>query len=153
MGVGYDELLNSVFLMLKISLIASLVKLSAVFTSSAHALVTNGGFEAGLLGWTSSGFDNSTNSNSGSLSASSGNGVPGILSQTLATANGQDYQLSFFLDTLGITPNQFSTLIDGNQISNLVNITTNFYLNYNFNFTATSGSTAAKKLSSKLLKK
>jgi hypothetical protein len=131
--------------MLKISLIASLVSLSTVFTSSAHALVTNGGFEAGLAGWTTTGFSTSSFflSNSGSLAASSGFVVssPASLSQTLATAIGQEYQLSFFLNTLGGTPNQFRTLIGGNEISNLVNITTNGYVNYNFNFTATSGST------------
>lgn len=63
------------------------------------------------------------------------------MSQTLATAIGQEYQFSFFLNTRGFTPNQFRTLIAGNEISNLVNITNNGYLNYNFNFTATSGST------------
>ncbi|MGA2174129.1 MAG: immunoglobulin domain-containing protein [Verrucomicrobiota bacterium] len=86
--------------------------------AGATNTVQNGGFETGdFTGWTLSGSTNdifiSTNSSyahSGRDGAQLGPGSPpgGLLSQTLSTAPGTAYLLSFWLDSPdGLTPNEF----------------------------------------------
>jgi hypothetical protein len=145
--------------MLKISLIASLVTLSSVFSTSAYALatnlVTNDGFEEEgrvffqIDGWTTNGGwarrSVSGSANSGSFYAevvgSSGNS--GSLRQVLNTTFGQEYELSFFLnfrrgDLGGLINNGLVVRIDNNLIFNFINKVTNGYEKFTFNFISNS---------------
>jgi hypothetical protein len=136
--------------MFKVSVIASLITLSAAIAATpaqAINLVTNGGFETGNLnGWTSggNGFGSASSSsgdptNSGSFSAvtAASNTFPGTLSQTLSGFTvGNEYQLSFFLNTSGETPNGLTASVGGVEFLTLTNITTTGFSNYTGNFTA-----------------
>lgn len=113
------------------------------FSLTVNPLVQNGGFETGdFTGWTSSGANNTsavayTNSNfpqgvhSGAWGAGLINsGLPlGYLSQTISTIPGQQYVLSFWLDSSAnptsphkTTPNQFLVSWNGTTLFNQTNI-------------------------------
>jgi hypothetical protein len=106
-------------------LVATLLALSS--TAQAN-LVTNPGFETGdFTGWTQfgnvgfTGVDGSPHS--GSFAAFFGPvGSLGFLSQTLATTPGVRYDLSFFLQSDGGTPNQFQVSWNGSLISDQLNL-------------------------------
>ena len=101
---------------------ACLSTLLATHASAATNLVTNGGFEQGLSGWTLSGntgFMSVTSDpvHSGGLAGQFGPlGTLGFLSQTLSTTIGQSYELSYWLNNQGSGPNQFQVSWGGNVI-------------------------------------
>ena len=86
-------------------------------------LVTNGGFETGsFAGWTVSGNTGFTGVSSGDVHSGSSSaflgpvGSPGFISQTLPTVNGGVYDLSFWLQHDGGSPNEFQVFWAGNNI-------------------------------------
>lgn len=123
--------------------------IAALGIGSAHAsLVTNGGFESGMSGW-------STVINSGSSGAGSqgpaafegsnyfwgfDNSGPGHLKQTLATQVGGIYQISLAFNTNGtVPPNALSLVVgDLNQVLNLAQFD---WRTFTGSFTASSLST------------
>jgi hypothetical protein len=131
------------------SLVPVLVAALLALSNTAHAnLITNPGFETGnLTGWTQfgnvgfTGVDGSPHS--GSFSAFLGPvGSLGFLSQTLATTPGQTYDLGFFLQSDGGTPNQFQVSWNGSVISNQSNLPASGYTERDFlNLLATSPTT------------
>jgi len=124
-------------------------------TSMAHAvnLVTNGGFETGdFTGYTLSGNVDVGNTvyvtgdpslvHSGTYAAGLGPiGSLGFLSQTLATIPAQTYELSYFLQSDGLTPNEFQTIVGGTTLFDQTNIPAQPYTQYTFDFVASSAST------------
>jgi chitinase len=130
--------------MFKVSVIASLITLSAAIAATpaqAINLVQNGGFETGdLTGWIAGGFSPTTFvTNSGGFSALTATTSvnPGTLSQNLTGFTpGNEYQLSFFLNTLGSAPNGLTASVGSSQIVSLTDITIDGFLNYTANFTA-----------------
>lgn len=121
-------------------------------------IVTNGGFEntsaiAGS-GWTASGFIGENfdyyidtvpaDAHSGTHSfAGGGIGVPGFLSQTLATIPGANYSLSFWLANFGgFTPNEFTVSVGGVQLLDRVDILQAPYSMVTLAFRATSAATS-----------
>lgn len=96
---------------------------AALGIGSANAsLVTNGGFEAGMMGWTAT--QNSGSSSTGTMGgvpAFEGsnyfwgfdNAGPGHLKQTLSTEVGGLYQISLAFNTNGIVPPNTLSLIVG----------------------------------------
>jgi hypothetical protein len=116
----------------------------------AHAnLVTNPGFETGdFSGWTQFGNVGFTGVDtglpqSGSFSAFLGPvGSLGFLSQTLPTTPGQTYNLGFFLQSDGGTPNEFQVSWNGGVISDQLNLPAFGYTERDFlNLLATSSTT------------
>lgn len=129
--------------------VATAAGIAIATTAGANAanLVSNGGFETGnFSGWTQSGNTGFTGvgggANSGNYAAYLGPvGSLGYLSQTLATNVGQTYNLSFFLQNDGGTPNAFQALVNGNLLFNFANLPAQGYTPYSTNFVATSSST------------
>jgi hypothetical protein len=111
--------------------------------------VTNPGFETSdFTGWTLSGNVAppqaiiTTASHSGSYAADFGSvGTDGVLSQNLTTVAGQTYTFDFWLANLGGGPNDFTAKIGGVTEMHLVNQPVQGYMEYVFNFTATSSTT------------
>ncbi|MGO9598178.1 MAG: carbohydrate binding domain-containing protein [Isosphaeraceae bacterium] len=121
-------------------------------TSSAN-LVVNGGFETGdFTGWTQisapfgSAFGvSNVNPHNGNYAAYFGGTTPGDydgISQTLSTAIGTSYTVSFWLMNDDSPPNSFQTYWGGNQILTVDNASSFPYTQYTFTETATSNSTA-----------
>jgi hypothetical protein len=129
-------------------IVSALVLVAGVSAAPASAnLITNPGFETGdFTGWTQSGNLGFTFVNglphSGSFAAWLGPiGSNGFLSQTLTTVPGHEYNISFWLQSDGLTPNFFRVAFGGSSFS-----FTNFALAFPYNeftFTgiATSNST------------
>ena len=118
------------------------------FAAPAQAveLVTNGGFETGnFSGWTLGGntgftFVSTSLPHSGTYDAQLGPvGSQGSLSQWLDTVAGATYNISFWLQHDGGTPNSFQAFFDGNPI--LLNLNNSGGFDY-FNFTFTANGTA-----------
>jgi len=65
----------------------------------------------------------------------------GDLYQNIATNPGDTYQLTYYLASDGLTPNEFQTIVGGTTLSDLTNIASQSYTEYAFNFTATSATT------------
>ena len=130
-------------------LVAALFGLLAPTTLARANLVTNPGFETGdFSGWIQFGNVGFTGVNtglphSGSFSAFLGPvGSLGFLSQTLATTPGQTYNLGFFLQSDGGTPNQFQVAWNGSVISDQSNLPAFGYTERDFlNLLATSPTT------------
>jgi hypothetical protein len=112
---------------------------SLASTNLARAnLITNPGFETGNFnGWIQFGNVGFTGvdaglPHSGIFAASLGPvGSLGFLSQTLATTPGQRYDLSFFLESDGATPNQFQVFWNGSLIFDALNLTAFDYIDFN----------------------
>lgn len=133
---------------MKKTVFAVVAAVSFAMSASAHAeLVNNGGFETGdFTGWTNSGNLGFTLvqelPHSGRYSANLGPvGSDGFLSQILATTSGQAYKLSYFLQTQGGTPNDFSVNVGGSNIFSQTDLSAMTYTKYAFNFIATSAQT------------
>ncbi len=131
-----------------LSLTAALIGASTSMARAAN-IVTNGGFETGdFSGFTQSGntgstFVSTTNPHTGTYAADLGPaGALGFLSQSLATTPGQTYQLSYFLASTDTAPNnEFQTSVGGTKLFDQVNIPTQAYTQYTFNFVPTGTST------------
>lgn len=125
---------------------ATFVSFGPSIVISRPSLVLNGGFESGdTTGWGSSGdafVDDGTGGfgispHSGSWAAVLGTiGFPGYLSQTLTTTPGATYQLSFWLEGNGATPNEFSVSWNGNTIYSQSNVGAGGWINLQFMLTA-----------------
>ena len=135
---------------MKKTMFAVLAAMSFAISTTAYAnqLVTNGGFETGdFSGWTRSGTSNNTVVNSqvvhsGTYSAALGPiGGDGFLSQSLATQVGQSYELTYFLQNDGGTPNDFSVTVGGITLFSQSNIPAQLYTQQIFDFVATSNAT------------
>ena len=128
--------------------IASALAFAALSSNACAGLVTNGGFENGLTGWTlaadpqntfvTSGFSHSGNS---ALWMGEVGGL-GTLSQTLSTVVGRTYNLTFWFAGDGDTPSEFQALIGSTVLLDKVNPSFDAdYVPYSYNFFATSPST------------
>ena len=130
-------------------LVAALFGLLAPTNVARANLITNPGFETGdFSGWIQFGNVGFTGvdgglPHSGSFSAFLGPvGSLGFLSQTLATTPGQGYDLRYFLQSDGGTPNQFQVSWNGSVISNQSNLAAFGYTEFDFlNLLATSPTT------------
>ena len=122
----------------------------SIAAGAAGNIVSNGGFETGdFSGWTTGGNFTSTAVNTGSFYAHSGTygaqfgpvGPLGYLSQTLATAAGKSYLISFWLDSPdGQTPNEFLVSWNGTTLLDQINLGAIGWTNIQFVVTATGAS-------------
>lgn len=122
----------------------------AMATGAARAeLVANGGFEAGLDGWTTTGFqlqgyDHGVGdvARSGSQAFYGGGvGDAGFLVQSLATVPGQTYRLSFWLFSDGFVPNELTLQIGGSPAYAAADVLLQPFDEVRLDFTAASTST------------
>jgi hypothetical protein len=99
--------------------------LSAVSPHAAQAqeLVQNGGFETGdFTDWTVNSPNGDTfvlplDAHSGTYAAIFGDMTgDGTITQNIATTPGGSYNFSFYLHTVGVSPNDFSASFDGKQV-------------------------------------
>ena len=117
--------------------------------SPAHAnLITNPGFETGdFSGWINFGNTGFTSvsgpPHSGIFAASLGPiGSLGFLEQIVPTTPGVRYNLSFFLQSDGMTPNEFQVSWNGGLLSDQLNLPAFAYTERDFpNLLATSSTT------------
>lgn len=147
---------------MRINRLAALGLLAAAATAANANLLTNGGFEAGTSGWTSSGMTCS-GAGSNSLSAT-GNcvgmdsdpgahsgvnamylgtaGVNGSFSQALSTTVGATYTVDFWLASGAYngtaTPNDLIVEFGGQTLLSLVDVLAQPYTHYTYQVTATS---------------
>jgi len=159
--------------MKKLSLaILGATALCALPLSAATAqIVTNGGFETGdFTGWTVTGSDACVGASSncdgtynfpldpgphsGSYAAYLGasvnlTGGPDVLSQTLPTIAGGNYELQFYVSAFGgfsgnATPNTFQISVDGSPVDSFTDLNTGAaYNEYSYLFSAAGGDTLA----------
>jgi hypothetical protein len=113
-------------------------------------LLQNGGFDSGNAGgWTQSGNTGYTYADSsGDVAHFSSYGLHagpagslGYISQTIPTTSGQSYLVSFWLDSLGGTPNEFLVVWNGNTLFDQTNIPAIGWTNMQFVVTATGTNT------------
>jgi hypothetical protein len=118
---------------------------SAALSAHAQNLVANPGFETGdFTGWGGDQlgmFVNSSNAHSGTYSAWLGAvGTDGNLTQSIATSAGQLYHVSFWLESPGGTPNDFSATFAGVTFYTVTNDNGFAYTQFGANIMATSSS-------------
>jgi PEP-CTERM motif len=119
----------------------------SVCDAVAGNLVANCGFEASSVApWTvvdlSGGTGVGGDPNSGASALFMGAiGTDGTVFQTLSTEAGQTYNISFWLESDGATPNDFSASFGGSFLVLLSNIPAGGYALFNFSAVASSGST------------
>jgi uncharacterized repeat protein (TIGR03803 family) len=123
---------------------------NATLTVGPPSLVQNGGFELGTFAyWAISGnFEDCSVSSaapyvhSGMYGAELGSiGSLGYISQTLATAVGEMYQISCWLDGDGQTPNEFSVSWNGASLFDQQNLANSSWNNLQFLASATATNT------------
>ena len=115
-------------------------------------LINNCGFESGSFsGWTQSGNTGNTGVSTGfnydgnTYSPHSGNDFAflgpvnsnGFLSQTFNDVAGQSLNVSFYLASDGLTPNDFAASFDSNTLVSVTNLGAQPYTLYSFDVTAT----------------
>jgi hypothetical protein len=128
------------------NLVASICCIASAGAARAD-IVTNGGFETGdFTGWTQSGNTDFTGvttgiAHSGDYAAYLGpDGSLGYLSQTLATAVGTTYQLTFFLASDGQVPNEFQVTL-GEATWDQTDVPSFGYVSESLTVTATASTT------------
>jgi hypothetical protein len=142
--------------------VVKLVTVGLLFASALYAdicgsvsgnLVANCGFETGdFTDWVVSAGATAVQPNgglgpysphSGSFYAALGNvGGLGTVSQTLATVNGDEYALDFYLASNGTTPNELKVEVNGTVLFDMSNIAnTSGYVLHTFDFTASGPTT------------
>jgi len=133
----------------KALLLIVVVLASAALSSRADDplnLVINPGFESGafLPGWTNNSggnFVNASNAHSGTYSAWMGAvGSDGSFQQSIATTVGLLYNVSFWLESPGGTPNDFSASFGGVTFYTITNAGAFPYTQFMGNITATTAS-------------
>jgi len=137
---------------LGIVLAVVLIALHAGFASAN--LLTNGDFETGdFTGWTQSGeYQLYTYVYYGAFSGVSpesgicqavfaGDGSDFVMSQTVSTVAGQNYEVQFWMASLGGTPNDFSATWDGTTLLSLANMSAQPYTLYSYLVTGTGSDT------------
>jgi PEP-CTERM motif len=134
--------------MLQIFSCAALFMLPGVASAD---IVYNGGFETGdFTGWILSGNPipgdvDSSLPHSGLYEANLfAAGSLGYLEQFLPTTPGTLYNLAYFLNSDGGTPNEFLAQLNGTMLIDQTNIPSRNYTQYSFSFQATSTSTDLK---------
>jgi hypothetical protein len=117
---------------------------ASICDAIAGNLVANCGFETGdFTDWTQSGNTGFTGV-TGGYYANSGNygaylgpvGSDGDLSQTIGTSAGT-YQLQFWLNSDGSTPNDFAATVNGNTLFSVTDLPAQGYTEYTYDFVAT----------------
>jgi carbohydrate binding protein with CBM4/9 domain/PEP-CTERM motif-containing protein len=112
-------------------------------TAAQANLITNGGFEDGLSGWTATELGSSiyviASPNSGQYAAVLAN-ESASLSQTFATTPGEQYLLSFWLYNSG-PPNYLQTLVNGTALSTQTDLSWQPYTASSLTFVADSALT------------
>jgi len=118
---------------------------------SSADIVLNGGFETGdFTGWILSGnpipgFVDSSDPHSGTYAANLfAAGSLGYMEQFLSTTPGALYDLTFYLQSDGGTPNEFLAQVAGATRFDQLNIPAQSYTLYSFSFQATTTSTDVK---------
>jgi PEP-CTERM motif-containing protein len=136
--------------LVRIGLIGLTVVFALAFSTPSSAnLVVNGGFESGdFSGWTGGFPDNFVATDDAALVHSGQFGVAfgavgalSDLSQTLTTIPGQIYNISFWLDSNGLSPDEVKLSWGGVAIFDQSNIPANGWTQYSFLETALSTST------------
>jgi len=128
----------------------SLASSNATLTVGAPSLVQNGGFELGsFTDWTTNGnFEDCAVTlstafvHSGLFGAELGSiGSLGYISQSLATTAGELYQISFWLNGDGQTPNEFSVSWNGGTLLDRQNLGNSPWISYQLDAAATTTNT------------
>jgi uncharacterized repeat protein (TIGR03803 family) len=124
----------------------SLASSNATLTVGAASLVQNGGFELGTFAdWTTNGnFEDCAVTSSAAFIHSGLYGAElgpigslGYISQTLATTAGELYQISFWLNGDGQTPNEFSVSWSGGTLLDTQNLGDTPWVNFQLDAAAT----------------
>ncbi len=137
--------------MSKLLLVFSCAVLFILPSVASADLIYNGGFETGdFTGWILSGnpipgIVDTSSPHSGNYAANLfAAGSLGYMEQFLSTTPGTSYNLTYFLQSDGGTPNEFLAQSDGATLIDQTNIPSQNYTQYSFSFQATSPSTDLK---------
>src|ERR1700744_2466365 len=139
---------------LKSLLVALAVGLLVSAPAFAQNLLTNGSFETGdFTGWNQSGLEEVTSgafyvytgAQDGTYYSVWGNvGGDGMISQTIATTPGQQYNFSFWFASVGDVPSDFSASWDGTALLSLTNPNTGVnWTEFTFSVTGTGNDTVS----------